>query len=150
MSDLRLEELSAKNVVAANTLGLKPGQELFIAPVTYAMATPFLSPATGWSRVVGSGGDVVGFVMANFDPDADDMEFRCAILRLNVDAEAQGQGVGRFIVTSVADEARRRGFDRLTVIWEPGPDGPEEFFLRVGFAVIDQTQYGENIGAMNL
>lgn len=150
MADLRLEELSAKNAVAANTLGLKPGQELFIAPVTYAMATPFLTPTTGWSRVVRSGDDVVGFVMANFDPHADDMEFRAAILRLNVDADAQGQGVGRFIVSSVADEARKRGFERLTVIWEPGPDGPEEFFLRVGFAVVDQTQYGENIGAMDL
>lgn len=150
MVDLRLEELSAKNAVAANTLGLKPGQELFIAPVTYAMATPFLTPTTGWSRVVSSGDDVVGFVMANFDPDAHEAEFRAAILRMNVDADAQGQGVGRFIVSSVADEARKRGFERLTVIWEPGPDGPEEFFLRVGFAVIDQTQYGENIGAMDL
>jgi hypothetical protein len=36
MADLRLEELNATNIVAANNLSLKPGQEQFIAPVTYA------------------------------------------------------------------------------------------------------------------
>lgn len=151
MADLWLEELSAKNVVAANTLGLKPGQELFVAPVTYAMASPFLSPNTGWSRVILDDVDgVVGFVMANFDPDADEMEFRSCIWRMNVAAEAQGRGVGRFTVMAAADEARKRGFERLTVIWEPGPEGPEEFFIRVGFTVVGQTQYGEAIGAMDL
>ena len=150
MSDLRLEELSATNVVAANTLSLKPGQELFIAHVTYAMASPFLSPTTGWSRVIVDDDGVVAFVMANFDPDATELEFRSCIWRMNVDADAQGRGVGRFVVLATADEARKRGFEQLTVIWEPGDDGPEEFFLRVGFDVIGQTQYGENIGAMAL
>ena len=151
MAELRLEELSASNAVAANTLGLKPGQEMFIAPVTYAVASPFLSPNTGWSRVILDDGlGVVGFVMANFDSDAAEMEFRSCIWRMNVDADAQGRGVGRFIVNSTADEARKRGFDRLTVIWEPGDDGPEAFFLRVGFSVVGETQYGENIGAMDL
>ena len=46
--------------------------------------------------------------------------------------------------------ARRRGFDRLTVVWEPGEEGPEEFFLRVGFTIIGQTPFGENIGALGL
>lgn len=150
MADLRLEDLSAKTASAANALGLKPGQELFVAPVTYAMASPFLSPATSWSQVVLEGDEVVGFLMANFDRDAPEMEFRSCIWRMNVAAEAQGHGVGRFIVTTAADEARRRGFDTLTVIWEPGDDGPEEFFLRVGFVVADQTQYGESIGVLHL
>jgi len=150
MADLTLEELSARNAVAANSLGLKPGQEMFVAPVTYAVASPFLSPTTGWSRVVLDDGEVVAFVMANFDADAQEPEFRSCIWRMNVDADAQGRGVGRFVVTSTADEARKRGFDQLTVIWEPGDDGPEEFFLRVGFRVTGQTQYGESIGAMDL
>ncbi|MFP7762109.1 GNAT family N-acetyltransferase [Marisediminicola sp. LYQ134] len=151
MADLRLEELSAKNAVAANNLTLKPGQEQFIAPVSYAMASPFLDPSTSWSRVVLDDDDeVVAFIMANFDPEAHEPEFQSCIWRMNVAAEAQGRGVGRYVVMSVADEARKRGFTRLTVIWEPGDDGPEEFFIRVGFAVVDQTQYGENIGAMDL
>jgi GNAT superfamily N-acetyltransferase len=150
MGEIRLEELSAANVVAANGLTLKPGQEQFIAPVTYAMADPFLDPATMWSRVVVDSSDgVVGFLLANFDPEALEEEFRSCIWRMNVAAEAQGLGVGRFIVDEAVAEARRRQFPRLTVIWESGDDGPEEFFLRVGFTVIGETQYGEKIGAID-
>ena len=63
---------------------------------------------------------------------------------------AQGTGVGKFAVWALADEARSRGFERLTAIWEPGEDGPEQFFLRVGFTIVGETQYGENIGALAL
>lgn len=151
MPELRLEELSAKNIVAANTLTLKPGQEQFIAPVSYAMASPFIDPSTNWSRVVVDEDDeVVAFLMANFDYDAQEPEFRSCIWRMNVAADAQGRGVGRFVVESTADEARKRQFTQLTVIWEPGDDGPEAFFLRVGFTVVGQTQYGEHIGSMDL
>lgn len=151
MDDLRLEELSAKNVVAANGLTMKPGQEQYIAPVSYAMAGPFLDPSTSWSRVVTDGeGEVLAFIMANFDADAHEEEFRSCIWRMNVSAQAQGKGVGKFAVKATADEARKRGFSRLTVIWEPGDEGPEEFFKRVGFVVVDETQYGEKVGAIEL
>ena len=107
-------------------------------------------PFTSWPRVVLDGDEVVGFIMGNFDPDAQEEEFRSCIWRINVSADAQGQGVGKFAVWALADEARQRGFERLTVIWESGEDGPEEFFLRIGFEIIGQTQYGENIGALKL
>jgi diamine N-acetyltransferase len=149
MGDLTLEDLSAKNAVAANTLSLKPGQEQFIAPVSYAMSDPFLDPSTVWSRVVVDDNDeVLAFIMANFDPDAREPEFRSCIWRMNVAAEAQGRGVGTFAVRAAAEEAKKRGFDALTVIWEEGEGGPEEFFLRVGFEVIGETQYGEKVGAI--
>lgn len=150
MPELRLEELSAKNIVAANTLTLKPGQEQFVAPVSHSIAEAYVNPMTSWPRVVLNGDEVVGFIMGNFDPDAQEDEFRSCIWRINVSADAQGQGVGKFAVWALAEEARLRGFERLTVIWESGADGPEEFFLRVGFSIIGQTRYGENIGALTL
>jgi diamine N-acetyltransferase len=100
--------------------------------------------------VVLDGNDVVGFIRGNFDPENTQEEFRSCVWRINVAADAQGLGIGRFAVLALADEARSRGFHRLTVIWEPGEEGPEQFFLRVGFTVIGQTQYGENIGALQL
>ncbi len=150
MAELRLEELSASNIVAANSLTLKPGQEQFVAPVSHSIAEAYVNQTTTWPRVILDGDTVVGFVMGNFDPDALEEEFRCCIWRMNVAAEAQGRGVGRFAVSAVADEARARQFHRLTVIWEPGPEGPEEFFLKVGFTIVGQTKYGENIGALDL
>jgi diamine N-acetyltransferase len=149
MAELRLEELSASNISAANALTLKPGQEQFITPVSYSAAAAVNDPNTTWQRVVVDGDEVVGFVMGSFDPDADD-EFCSILWRINVDAEDQGRGIGRFAVDALADEARRRGQSRLYVIWEPGELGPETFFLRTGFSPIGETQYGETIGAMDL
>ena len=50
---------------------------------------------------------------------------------MNVAADSQGKGVGRFGVEQVAAEARRRGIDRITVLWVPGEDGPEERYAIV-------------------
>jgi diamine N-acetyltransferase len=150
MAELRLEELSAANVVAANSLTMRPGQEQFVTPTSYAIADAWINPLTSWPRVVVDGDEVVGFIRGNFDPDNEQEEFRSCIWRINVAADAQGAGVGRFAVRALADEARARGFDRLTVLWEPGEEGPEDFFLRLGFQVIGQTQYGENFGALPL
>ncbi|MCU1438885.1 MAG: putative acetyltransferase [Naasia sp.] len=150
MGTLVLEELNAGNIVAANTLTLKPGQEQFVAPVSHSIAEAYVNPTTAWPRVVLEDGEVVGFIMGNFDPDADQEEFRSCIWRINVKAEAQGHGVGTFAVRALADEARSRGFERLTVLWESGEDGPEEFFLRVGFTPLRETPYGEKLGVLAL
>jgi diamine N-acetyltransferase len=150
MAELRLEELSAKTIVAANSLTLRRGQEQFVTPVSYSIADAYINPNTTWPRVVLDGDEVVGFIRGNFDPDAEQEEFRSCVWRINVSADAQGQGIGRFAVHALAEEARSRGFNRLTVIWEPGEEGPESFFLAVGFTIIGQTQYGENIGALEL
>jgi len=150
MAELKLEELSASNIVAANNLTLKPGQEQFIAPVSYSVAASVINPATSWQRVVTLDGQVVGFIHGNFDPDSEHEEFRACIWRINVDAEVQGQGVGKFATHALAEEARARGFDHVNVIWEPGSEGPEAFFHRIGFEDVGETQYGETIGALKL
>jgi diamine N-acetyltransferase len=148
MPTLRLEPLNATNIVAANSLTLKPGQEAYATPTSYAHAEHTVNPRAAWPRVVLEGDQVVGFIKGNFDAGEQREEFRCCVWSINVKAGAQGHGVGRFAVHGLADEARSRGFHRLTVIWESGEEGPEPFFLSVGFSPIGETQYGEVIGAM--
>lgn len=150
MGQLRLEELSAKTIVAANNITLRRGQEQFVTPPSYAMADAYLNPVTTWPRVVLDGETVVGFIRGNFDPDAAQEEFRSCVWRVSVAADSQGSGVGSFAVRALAEEAKTRGFDHLTALWEPGDDGPEEFFLHVGFVITGQTQYGENIGTLTI
>lgn len=150
MSELRLVELSASTIVAVNTLSLKPGQEQFIAPTTYAVAGAVVNPNTAWQRVVLDGDEVVAFVSANFDPDAEQEHFRSILWRINVDADDQGKGIGRFAVEQLLDEARRRGMDHVDVIYEAGQDGPEQFFTRVGFLPVDETEYGEVVAEVRL
>lgn len=150
MGELRLEELSARTIVAANNLTLRRGQEQFVTPPSYAIADSYLNPATSWPRVVLDGDDVVGFIRGNFDPDAAQDEFKSCVWRVTVGSESQGQGIGTFAVLALAAEAKSRGFDRITALWEPGDLGPEQFFLRVGFEIVGETQYGENFGALEL
>jgi diamine N-acetyltransferase len=148
MTDLRLAELTSDNLGAAVGLTLKPGQENFVAPVVHSIAEAYVTP-TAWPRVVVDGDRVVGFVMANFDPDNELEAFRCGIWRLNVAADAQGLGVGRFAVDAVAAEARRRGQSRLTVLWEKGTGGPEGFYLTLGFVPTGEL-FGEVVGTKDI
>ncbi|HET6302726.1 GNAT family N-acetyltransferase [Microbacterium sp.] len=150
MAELRLEELSASTIVAVNNMSLKPGQEEFLSPVSYGVAATVVNPQTSWQRVVLDGDDVVGFVSANFDPDFPQEHFRSVLWRINVDADDQGRGVGRFAVEALLDEARKRGMEKVNVIYEAGEGGPEAFFKRVGFTPVGETEYGEVIAEIKL
>lgn len=150
MTDLRLAPLTADNVAAANTLTLRPGQEAFVAPVSYSISEAYVNQSTMWPRVVEADGKIVAFIMANFDSEMDDPLYRATILRMNVDAEHQRQGIGAFAVQSVCDEARARGFDRVVAVWEEGELGPGHFFEAMGFEHVGETPYGEVMGARTL
>ncbi len=146
MDRYRLVELDDDTLGAAVRLRLRPGQEAYVAPVVESIAQAYVSPAA-WPRVVVADGEVVGFVMASFDPGNELEAFRCGIWRLNVAAEHQGRGVGRFAVEEVAREARSRGQDRMTVLWVPGPDGPEGFYVRCGFEPTGEVLFDQVVGA---
>lgn len=152
MSDgtLSVEELNADNIVAANTLSLKPGQEQFVAPVSHSISEAYVNQQTMWPRVIVRDGDVVAFTMANFDEGADDENFRCLVMRLNVAAELQGQGIGTFALRQIAREAKARGFTQLTSIWEDGELGPGPFFRAFGFEDTGLTRFGEQVGRYDL
>ncbi|WP_438353659.1 GNAT family N-acetyltransferase [Microbacterium sp. CJ88] len=151
MGELRLVELSAATIVAVNNLSLKPGQEEYLSPVSYGVAATVVNPQSTWQRVVvDDGGAVVGFVSANFDADDPQEHFRSVLWRINVDADAQGSGVGRFAVEKLVAEARDRGFDHVDVVYEAGEGGPEAFFTRVGFTPVDETEYGEVIAEIRI
>ena len=150
MSELRMVELSAATIVAVNNLSLKPGQEQFLAPVSYGIAATVINPQTSWQRVILDGDEVVGFVSANFDPDAPEEHFRSVLWRINVDADDQGRGVGRYAVEALVEEARERGVDHVDVIYEAGEGGPETFFHRVGFTPVGETAYGEVIAEIRV
>ncbi|MFB4196438.1 GNAT family N-acetyltransferase [Streptomyces carpaticus] len=81
--------------------------------------------------------------MGGFDPDGEHDAFRCAIWRLNLAADQQGRGYGRFAVEAVCAEARRRGQRRITVLWVPHANGPENFSPRLGFRPTGETLHGQ-------
>jgi diamine N-acetyltransferase len=145
---LSLAPLDADNLPAAVGIPPKVGEPAYVAPVVFSIAEAYVTP-TAWPRVILDDGAVVGFVMANWDPENEIDAFRGGIWRLNVAEAAKGRGVGRFAVEQVAAEARRRGYERITVLWDPAPDGPEGFYLRLGFRP-DGELFGETVGVLDL
>jgi diamine N-acetyltransferase len=131
---MRLAELTPDNIRAACRIDVRPEQRNFVAPVVQSIAEAYVHYGTAWPRLIQDDDRVVGFVMGNFDPDNEISAFRAGIWRLNVAADEQGRGYGRFAVEAIAAEARRRGQKRITVMWVQGDAGPEGFYLRLGFS----------------
>ncbi|WP_410588350.1 GNAT family N-acetyltransferase [Amycolatopsis sp. lyj-23] len=150
MTTLTVEKITPDNVAAACQLAVQPHQKKFVAPVAVSLAEAYTQPDIAWPRVVAADGEPVAFVMARFDPAASLDFFRCGIWRLNVGACVQGRGYGRFAVEAVLDEARRRGEKIATVLWLPGDDGPERFYLKLGFRPTGQSHHGEVVGRLAL
>lgn len=147
---LRLAELTPDNFQAACRIDVKPEQRRFVAPVAESLAEAYVHYGTAWPRLILDDDRVVGFVMGNFDPESEIDAFRAGIWRLNITTDEQKRGYGRFAVEAVAAEARRRGHKRITVLWLQGDDGPEGFYLRLGFTPTGDVMDGEIVGELML
>ncbi|MEU6887842.1 GNAT family N-acetyltransferase [Streptomyces viridosporus] len=149
----RLEEVTAENLDAALGVRVRPDQEHAVAPVVKSLAEAYVHPGTAWPRLIVDGDRAVGFLMAFFDLDWHDdggSAVRSGLWRLNIAADEQGKGYGRFAVESVAAEIRRRGGRELHVTWHPGPSGPEGFYLGLGFRRNGEVVGGETVGVLEL
>ncbi|MFI9832581.1 GNAT family N-acetyltransferase [Streptomyces sp. NPDC051913] len=148
----RLEEITPRNIDAALGIRVRPEQEFAVSPVVKSLAEAYVHPGTAWPRLIVDGDRPVGFLMAFFDIDwADDGTLiRSGLWRLNISADAQARGYGRFAVESVAAEIRQRGGTELYVTWHPGEHGPENFYLGLGFRPNGETVEGETVGVLGL
>jgi diamine N-acetyltransferase len=90
-------------------------------------------PEIVWPRLIYDGDELVGFIMAVFASEDENALFHSYLCRLNIGAEHQGKGYGRFAVEELCHEATRRGQHRLTVCFHPYQHGPEGFYQRLGF-----------------
>ncbi|MFC7814603.1 MULTISPECIES: GNAT family N-acetyltransferase [unclassified Streptomyces] len=149
---LRLAEVTRANFEAATAIRVRPDQEFAVEPVMTSLAEAYLHPGVAWPRLILDGDRPVGFLMAFFDIDwyEDGSVRRSGLWRLNIAAGEQGRGYGRFAVESVAEEIRRRGGEECYVTWHPGPDGPEGFYLGLGFRPDGETSEGQTVGVLKL
>ncbi|AUG78127.1 acetyltransferase [Kitasatospora sp. MMS16-BH015] len=151
---LRLEPLTPDNLDAALALRVRPDQEHLVAPVAKSLAEAYVHPETAWPRLILDGDRVVGFLMAfldiDFAGDGSGSDLRSGLWRLNIAADAQARGYGRFAVEAVATEIRRRGGTTLTTTWHPGPDGPEAFYLALGFRPTGELSGDQTVGVLDL
>ncbi|MGY0068170.1 GNAT family N-acetyltransferase [Streptomyces sp. QTS137] len=149
----RLEEITPKNLDAALGIRVRPDQEFAVAPVVKSLAEAYVHPGSAWPRLIVDGDRAVGFLMAFLDIDWHDdggSVVRSGLWRLNIAAEEQGRGYGRFAVESVADRIRARGGKECHVSWHPGGRGPENFYLGLGFRRNGEVVEGETVGVLDL
>ncbi|NJA56938.1 GNAT family N-acetyltransferase [Streptomyces sp. NEAU-H3] len=146
-----LAPVTPATIDAALAVRVRPDQEHAVAPVAKSLAEAYAYPEA-WPRLIMDGERVVGFLMAFVDIDwkDDGTDFRSGLWRLNIDAGEQGRGYGRFAVTAVGEELRRRGKDLLTTTWHPGPHGPGAFYRRLGFRATGETSGDQTVGVLEL
>ncbi|WP_236240818.1 GNAT family N-acetyltransferase [Streptomyces sp. CC228A] len=153
-SSLRLEKVTEDNVLEACRLQVAPEQRKFVSPVAQSLAEAYVHGDTAWPRVVMDGDELVGFVMAFFDvPFTEGCHHdrpRSGLWRLNIAADRQGRGYGRFAVEAVCEEIRRRGGTTATVTWVQAEGGPEEFYRKLGFHLTGETSEDEVVGERDL
>ncbi|WP_411091841.1 GNAT family N-acetyltransferase [Streptomyces sp. 049-1] len=149
---LRLETITSANFEAATGIRVRPEQEFAVDPVVKSLAEAYVHHGVAWPRLIVDGDRPVGFLMAFLDIDwyEDGSVLRSGLWRLNIAAGEQGRGYGRFAVQSVAEEIRRRGGKECWVTWHPGPNGPEGFYLGLGFRPNGETSEGETVGVLEL
>lgn len=147
---LRLEPVTQENVRAACDLKLRPEQEGFVAPVTRSLAYAYTLPDVAWPRLIYVGDQLVGFVMAAFDPGSESALYHAYLWMLSIGAAHQGGGYGRFAVGGVCREALRRGQQRLTVSYSPDENGPVGFYRRLGFRPTGEYNHGEVVAELLL
>lgn len=149
----RLEKITTQNLDAALGIRVRPEQECAVAPVVKSLAEAYVHPETAWPRLIMDGDRAVGFLMAFLDTDWHEdggSVIRSGLWRLNIAADEQGRGYGRFAVESVAAELRRRGTKEFYVSWVPGEHSPEGFYLGLGFRPNGEVVEGETVGVLAL
>ncbi|MEU6236463.1 GNAT family N-acetyltransferase [Kitasatospora sp. NPDC047058] len=153
-TSLRLEPVTPATIDAALALKVRPDQEGLVAPVVKSLAEAYAYGETAWPRLVLDGDRLVGFVMAFFDvtfyPDQPEDRPRSGLWRLNIAADAQGGGYGRFAVEQVCAEIRRRGGRRATVTYVPGDAGPAGFYARLGFRPTGELSGDQEVAELDL
>ncbi|XIE79511.1 GNAT family N-acetyltransferase [Streptomyces sp. SBR177] len=156
MSSPRLVPVTPANVDAALALRVHPHQQDNVAPVVRSLAEAYAYGETAWPRLIVDGDqhEPVGFVMAfvdiQWDAERDPGDRRSGLWRLNIGAEHQGKGYGRFAVGAVRDELRRRGARRMYVSWHRGAHGPGDFYRRLGFRETGELAGDQAVGVLDL
>lgn len=103
-----------------------------------------------WFRAIYADETPVGFLMLYIGPDEEQARAESGehptvwfLWRLMVAGPYQKYGFGRRALAHVYDLVRQQGGTELYASCVPGPDGPEGFYLRLGFAPTGKIEDGE-------
>jgi len=125
--------VQAHGALYAREYGFDASFEALVAEIVAAFARTH-DPATERCWIAERHGQNVGCVMA-VRRDADTAQLRCLI----VDPSARGLGIGRRLVTTCLDFARRVGYRRMTLWTVDGLPAARHLYEEAGFALVEST-----------
>jgi diamine N-acetyltransferase len=100
-----------------------------VAPNAVSLAQALFEP-TAWYRAIYADETLVGFVMVEDDPTAQEY----SLWRLMVAGPYQGRGFGRQALDLVVEYVRARpGATELRTSYVPGVGSPGDFYVKCGF-----------------
>lgn len=140
-----LREITADTVRAICNLAVADDQRGLVAPNAVSLAQALFAPEA-WYRAIYLGDAPAGFLMLydetlrSTPPDKPAV----SLWRLMVDARFQRQGIGRAAVGLVLAHVRAKGvFETLELSYVPADNGPERFYLGLGFRPTGRVDGGE-------
>ena len=143
---LELRAISAETVREVCALQVEPRQRGSVAPNAVSLAEASFSPEA-WPRAIYVDDVPVGFAMLSIDAAAGDY----GLWRFMIDARYQGRGYGRAAINRIAEHVRGLpGATHLLTSWVPGENGPEGFYLGLGFEPTGDIDEGEVVGRLPL
>jgi RimJ/RimL family protein N-acetyltransferase len=151
---VRLVEVTADNVRAVGALDRAFSQRDFVAPVLVSLAEALVpqfehgAPVVPWYRAIEADGELAGFVMMAEPSTATPHPY---LWRLLIDRRHQRRGIGERVVLEIARQRRADGCTHLDVSFVPDVIGsPEQFYIRLGFALTGVIDDGEAEARLDL
>lgn len=138
---LSLREIDADSVRAICRLTVDKSQEDFVAPNAVSIAQAYFCKEA-WFRAIYHGETPVGFVMLHQVPERGEY----FLWRFMIDKEHQKKGYGKEALGLILDHVRTLPLAKeLRLSCVPGENGPEEFYIRLGFEFTGEIDEGEKI-----
>jgi RimJ/RimL family protein N-acetyltransferase len=111
-------------------------QEAFVAPMSDTFRHALLpeevdgARAVPWFRGIAADGHAVGFVMLALVTETFPHPY---LWRFLIDRWHQRRGIGGRVMSTLIEQLREEGHERLMTSWGEGPGSPELFYRRIGF-----------------
>lgn len=148
MTEVKLTEVTEKNLRGVLNLKVGMDQENFVAPNAVSISQAYFEKAA-WFRAIEAEDTFVGFVML-FDPSLSDKTMtpkereEMYLWRFMMDEGAQGKGYGAVALDLIFEHARQRpGLKRILASFVDALGGPGEFYIKYGFTKTGNVPDGE-------
>lgn len=145
--NVSLREITSETVGAVVDLSVRPDQQMYVASNAISLAEALFSKEV-WYRAIYADDELAGFLMLvdeTLRANAPEEPSIC-LVRLMIDARFQRRGIGKRVIEQLVDHVRSRpGVRHFYTSYVPGPEGPEKFYLSLGFVPNGKVKDGEVI-----